>query len=177
MRLLKACVDGLSGFRKAIEAVFPATAVQLCIVHKVRQSLNYVSWKERKPVAADLKRIYGAATLSEAGQALARFAEVRDAKYPAISRTWRADWTPLTTFFDYPPEIRKVIYTTNTIESLNHSLRKIIKTRGAFPDDEAAMKPLYLALQNAAKRWTLPVRDWTAARNQFMIHSGERMPQ
>ncbi|HLE63804.1 MAG TPA: IS256 family transposase [Pyrinomonadaceae bacterium] len=170
-----ACVDGLAGFREAIESIFPQTQVQLCIVHKVRQSLNYVSWKERKAVAADLRRIYASMTIAEAEQALAHFAETWDAKYPAISRTWRTDWAHLTTFFDYPPEIRKVIYTTNAIESLNHSLRKIIKTRGAFPDDEAVMKLLYLALQNVARRWTMPVRDWSAARNQFMIRFGERM--
>lgn len=172
-----ACVDGLSGFAEAIEAVFPATAVQLCIVHKVRQSLKYVAWKERKAVAADLKAIYGAATVTEAETALARFGETWDGKYPAISQAWRADWANLTTFFDYPPEIRRVIYTTNAIESLNHSLRKVIKNRGAFPDDEAAMKLLYLALLNVAKRWTMPVRDWSAARNQFMIRFPDRMPK
>jgi putative transposase len=171
------CVDGLTGFREAIEAVFPQTQVQLCVVHKIRQSLQYVPWKERKAVAADLKAVYGAATLSEAEAALARFADTWDGKYPAIAKAWRTDWAELTTFFDYPPEIRKVIYTTNAIESLNHQLRKIIKNRGAFPDDEAAMKLLYLAIQNAAKRWTMPVRDWPAARNQFMIRFGDRMPR
>lgn len=170
-----ACVDGLSGFREAIETLFPQTQVQLCIVHKVRQSLNYVSWKERKAVAADLRRIYASATLAEAEVALERFATTWDGKYPAISRAWRADWAHLTAFFDYPPEIRRVIYTTNAIESLNHSLRKVIKARGAFPDDEAVMKLLYLALQNIARRWTMPVRDWSVARNQFMIRFPERM--
>lgn len=170
-----ACVDGLSGFREAIEAVFPQTAVQLCIVHKVRTSLNYVPWKERKSVAADLRRIYTAPTLTEGERALDDFAHAWDAKYPAISRAWRADWAHLTVFFDYPPEIRKVIYTTNAIESLNHSLRKIVKTRGAFPDDEAVMKLLYLALQNVARRWTMPVRDWASAWNQFAIRFAERM--
>jgi transposase-like protein len=172
-----ACVDGLSGFREAIEAVFPQTAVQLCVVHKIRQSLKYVPWKERKAVAADLKRVYAAATLGAAEAALMQFAETWDGKYPAIAKSWRADWTELTTFFDYPPEIRKVIYTTNAIESLNHSLRKIIKNRGAFPDDEAVLKLLFLAVQNAARRWTMPVRDWPSARNQFMIRFGERMPR
>jgi putative transposase len=172
-----ACVDGLSGFASAIEAVFPQTPVQLCVVHKVRASLKYVAWKERKAVAADLRKIYAAATLGEAEAALGAFAEAWDAKYPAIARAWRADWTPLTAFFDYPPEIRKVIYTTNAIESLNHSLRKVIKNRGAFPDDEAVMKLLYLALTNVAKRWTMPVRDWSAARNQFMIRFPDRMPR
>ncbi|MCP9455891.1 MAG: IS256 family transposase, partial [Nitrospira sp.] len=172
-----ACVDGLTGFREAIEAVFPKTQVQLCVVHKIRQSLKYVPWKERKAVAADLKAVYGAATLTEAEAALNRFADTWDGKYPAISKAWRTDWAELTTFFDYPPEIRKVIYTTNAIESLNHQLRKILKNRGAFPDDEAAMKLLYLAIQNAARRWTMPVRDWPAARNQFMIRFGDRMPK
>lgn len=172
-----ACVDGLSGAASAIEAVFPATAVQRCIVHKVRASLKYVAWKERKSVAADLRKIYAAATLGEAEAALSAFAEVWDGKYPAIAKGWRADWAELTTFFDYPPEIRRVIYTTNAIESLNHQLRKIIKNRGAFPDDEAVMKLLYLALTNVAKRWTMPVRDWSAARNQFMIRFGDRMPR
>lgn len=172
-----ACVDGLNGFREAIEAVFPHTAVQLCIVHKVRASLKYVPWKERKAVAADLRRLYAAATLTEAEAALEDFARAWDAKYPAVSRAWRADWANLTVFFDYPPEIRKVIYTTNAIESLNHSLRKIIKTRGAFPDDEAVMKLLYLALTNVARRWTMPVRDWAVAWNQFTIRFAERMPK
>jgi transposase-like protein len=172
-----ACVDGLAGFREAIEAVYPKTQVQLCVVHKIRQSLKYVPWKERKQVAGDLKTIYGAATLREAEAALARFSETWDNKYPAIAKAWRSDWAELTAFFDYPPDIRKVIYTTNAIESLNHSLRKIIKNRGAFPDDEAVTKLLYLAIRNAAKRWTMPVRDWPAARNQFMIRFGERMPR
>lgn len=175
--LFIACVDGLKGFPQAIEAVFPRTEVQLCIVHKVRQSLHYVSWKERKRVAADLRRIYAAATVAEAEAALEAFARAWDAKYSAIARLWRADWAYLTPYFDYPPEIRKVIYTTNAIESLNRSLRKIIKPRGAFPSDQAAMKLLYLALQNAARRWTMPVRDWPGARNQFMIRFPERMPQ
>lgn len=169
------CVDGLNGFREAIETIFPQTQVQLCIVHKVRRSLKYVPWKERKAVAADLRRIYAAGTLIEADAALDDFAHIWDGKYPAISRAWREDWTHLTTFFDYPPEIRKVIYTTNAIESLNHSLRKVIKTRGAFPNDEAVMKLLYLALTNAARRWTMPVRDWAMAWNQFTIRFAERM--
>jgi transposase-like protein len=172
-----ACVDGLAGFREAIEAVYPRTQVQLCVVHKIRQSLKYVPWKERKQVAGDLKTIYGASTVTEAEAALARFAETWDNKYPAIAKAWRSDWAELTAFFDYPPDIRKVIYTTNAIESLNHQLRKIIKNRGAFPDDEAVTKLLYLAIRNAAKRWTMPVRDWPAARNQFMIRFGERMPR
>ena len=171
-----ACVDGLKGLPEAIEAVFPRTQVQLCIVHKLRNSLKYVPWKERKAVAADLRAVYAAQTLTEAEQALARFSERWDAKYPAISPSWRADWQRLTVFFDYSPEIRKVIYTTNAIESLNYSLRKLLKTRGAFPNDEAIIKIIYLAIQRVAKKWTMPIRDWRAALNQFVILFGDRVP-
>lgn len=171
-----ACVDGLKGLPEAIEAVFPRTQVQLCIVHKLRNSLKYVPWKERKAVAADLRAVYAAPTLTEAEQALVRFSERWDAKYPAISPSWRADWHRLTVFFDYSPEIRKVIYTTNAIESLNYSLRKLLKTRGAFPNDEAIIKIIYLAIQRVAKKWTMPIRDWRAALNQFVILFGDRVP-
>lgn len=171
-----ACVDGLKGLPEAIEAVFPRTQVQLCIVHKLRNSLKYVPWKERKAVAADLRAVYAAPTLTEAEQALIRFSERWDAKYPAISPSWRADWHRLTVFFDYSPEIRKVIYTTNAIESLNYSLRKLLKTRGAFPNDEAIIKIIYLAIQRVAKKWTMPIRDWRAALNQFVILFGDRVP-
>jgi len=171
-----ACVDGLKGLPEAIEAVFPKTQVQLCIVHKVRNSLKYVPWKERKAVAADLRAIYGAATLAEAEQALERFAERWDTKYPLISPSWLADWDRLTVLFDYPPAIRRVIYTTNAIESLNYTLRKRLKTRGVFPNDESIVKVLYLALQHVAKKWTRPIRDWKAALNQFVILFGERVP-
>jgi putative transposase len=171
-----ACVDGLKGLPEAIETVFPKTQVQLCIVHKVRNSLKYVPWKERKAVAADLRAIYGAPTLSEAEHALEHFAERWDTKYPAISPSWLADWDRLTVLFDYPPEIRRVIYTTNAIESLNFTLRKRLKTRGAFPNDEAIVKVVYLALQQVAKRWTRPIKDWKAALNQFVILFGERVP-
>lgn len=170
-----ACIDGLKGLPEAIEAVFPKTQVQLCIVHKVRNSLKYVTWKERKAVATDLRAVYSAPTLSEAEAALERFAKAWDGKYPAISPSWRADWERLTVFFDYPPEIRKVIYTTNAIESLNYSLRKILKNRGAFPNDESITKLLYLAVSRISKRWTLPIRDWKAALNQFVILCGERI--
>jgi len=170
-----ACVDGLKGLPEAIEAVFPKTQVQLCIVHKVRNSLKYVPWKERKAVAADLRAIYGAATLPEAEHALERFAERWDLKYPTISPSWLADWDRLTVLFDYPPAIRRVIYTTNAIESLNYTLRKRLKTRGVFPNDESLVKVLYLALQQVAKKWTRPIRDWKAALNQFVILFGERV--
>lgn len=171
-----ACVDGLKGLPEAIEAAFPRTQVQLCIVHKVRGSLKYVPWKERKAVAADLRAIYGAATLAEAEQALERFSQRWDAKYPAIGPSWRADWARLTVFFDYPPEIRRVIYTTNAIESLNYSMRKVLKNRGAFPSDEAIFKILYLGLNRVAKKWTMPIRNWKEALNQFVIMFGERVP-
>lgn len=170
-----ACVDGLKGLPEAIETVFPNIQVQRCIVHKVRHSLQYVTWKERKAVAKDLRAIYGAATLTEAEAALARFADTWDAKYPAISQSWRADWTRLTVFFDYPPEIRKVLYTTNAIESLNFSLRKLLKTRGAFPNDEAILKVLYLGLQRIEKKWTMPIQDWKRALNHFVILFGNRV--
>jgi len=141
-----ACVDGLKGFPEAIEAVYPKTQIQLCIVHQIRHSLRFVSWKERKAVAADLKTIYGAATLQEAEQALEQFASIWDDQHPSISRSWRNNWTRLSVFFDYPPEIRKVIYTTNAIESLNASLRQVSKTRRSFPNDDAVLKLMYLAL-------------------------------
>ena len=171
-----ACVDGITGFAEALSAVYPRAALQLCIVHKVRNSLRYVPYKERKTVATDLRAIYGAATLGEAEAALERFAERWDAKYPVISQSWRRDWSALTTFFDYPAEIRKVIYTTNAIESLNYSLRRVLKNRGAFPDDAAVVKVLYLAIQRAAKRWTMPIRNWVGALNRFTIMFPDRMP-
>ena len=171
-----ACVDGLKGLPEAIETVFPETQVQLCIVHKLRNSFKYVPWKDRKAVAKDLRAVYGAATIEEAEQSLDTFSDLWDAKYPAISPSWRADWDKLTVFFDYTPEIRKVIYTTNAIESLNFSLRKMLKNRGAFPNDDSIIKALYLAINRVAKKWTMPIRDWKAALNQFVILFGDRVP-
>jgi len=171
-----ACVDGLKGLPEAIEAVFPRTQVQLCIVHKVRGSLKYVPWKERKAVAADLRAIYAAATLLEAEQALERFSQRWDDTYPAITPSWRADWQRLTVFFDYPQEVRKVVYTTNAIESLNYSMRKVLKNRGAFPNDESILKLMFMGLKNVARKWTRPIRDWKAALNQFVILYGDRVP-
>jgi putative transposase len=171
-----ACVDGLKGLPEAIEYVFPKTQVQLCIVHKVRNSLRYVPWKERRAVAADLRAIYGAATLLEAEHALERLADRWDAKYPAISPSWLMDWDRLTVQFDYPPAIRRAIYTTNAIESLNYSLRKVLKGRGVFPSDEAIVKLLYMGLQHVAKKWTQPIPEWKAALNQFVMLFGERVP-
>ena len=171
-----ACVDGLKGLPEAIEAVYPHTQVQLCIVHKLRNSFKYVPWKDRKAVAKDLRAVYAAATLEEAEQALDDFSKLWDAKYPAISPSWRSDWNRLTVFFDYTPEIRKVIYTTNAIESLNYSLRKMLKNRGAFPNDDSIIKILYLAINRVSKKWTMPIRNWKAALNQFVILFGDRVP-
>ena len=172
-----ACVDGLKGFPEAIEAVFPRAAVQLCVVHMVRYSLNYVSWKRRPEVAADLKRIYQSATADEAEQRLGEFEAKWDDDYLPIGQSWRRNWPRLTPFFDYPPEIRKVIYTTNAIESVNMSLRKLTKNRGSFPSDDALMKLFYLALRNISQKWTMPIRDWKAALNRFTIQFEERIPQ
>jgi putative transposase len=172
-----ACVDGLTGFPKAIETVYPQAQVQLCIVHQVRASLNYVSWKQRKAVAADLQLIYRATTADEAKIQLDIFAEKWDRAYPTIGQMWRRNWEHLTPFFAYPADIRKVIYTTNAIESLNMSLRKVIKTRGSFPHADAALKLLYLALEHIAKKWTMPVQDWKAALQRFAILLGDRVPQ
>ena len=171
-----ACVDGLKGFPEAIETVFPQAQVQLCIVHLVRHSLNYVGWKQRKEVAADLQTIYRAATREEAERRLEEFAKKWDAQFPTISRSWRSNWERVTPFFAYPADIRKVIYTTNAIESVNMSLRKIIKNRGSFPTDDAALKLLYLALQNIARKWTMPIKEWKAALNRFAIIFEDRMP-
>src|SRR2546427_1221884 len=170
-----ACVDGLKGFPEAIEAIYPHTEVQLCIVHLVRASLNYVPWKARKPVAADLQSIYRAATAAEAEQHLAQL-EGKWEAYPSVRQVGRRDWARITPFFHYPPEIRRAIYTTNSVESLNRSLRKIIKTRGGFPNEEAALKLLFLALRQAAKKWTMPIHHWREALNHFTILWPERMP-
>jgi len=171
-----ACVDGLKGLPEAIETVFPKTEVQLCIVHLLRQSLNYVGWKERKAVAADLKMIYTSATRELGEQELERFAEKWDSRFPTISQMWRRQWKRAAVFFAYPTEIRRVIYTTNAIESINMDLRKIIKNRGSFPNDESALKLICLALENLSRKWTMPVKECKAALNRFTILFGERLP-
>jgi len=170
-----ACVDGLKGFPEAIETVYPKASVQLCIVHMVRNSLNFVSWKTRKEVAADLRLIYQSATVDDAEQRLTEFEGKWDSQHPPIAQIWRRNWARIVPFFDYPPEIRKVIYTTNAIESINMSLRKIIKNRSSFPTDEAASKLLYLALNNISRKWTMPIHDWKAALNRFTIQFEDRM--
>jgi len=172
-----ACVDGLKGFPEAIETVYPKTKVQLCIVHMVRHSLNYVSWKMRREVAADLKSIYACSTIEQAAAALDAFEERWGKDYPSIGQSWRRNWERITPFFDYPPEIRRVIYTTNAIESVNMSLRKITKNRGSFPSDESLIKLFYLALRNISQKWNMPIRDWKAALNRFSIEFEDRVPQ
>ncbi|MCD6197933.1 MAG: IS256 family transposase [Deltaproteobacteria bacterium] len=169
-----ACVDGLKGFPDAIGSVFPNTQVQLCIVHMIRHSVKYVSFKDQKQVCADLKRIYRATNADQAEQELDVFAKKWDDKYPTISQSWRRNWQGIIPFMAYPENIRKVIYTTNAIESLHHSLRKIIKNRGSFPNDESALKLLYLGLKNISKRWTMPIRVWKQALNQFAILFADR---
>ena len=168
-------MDGLKGFPDAIETVYPATHIQLCIVHMVRHSLKYVSWKQRKEMATDLKTIYRASNADEAKTNLDAFAEKWDKTHPTVSKSWRNNWQNLVTFFDYPQEIRRVIYTTNAIESLNMTLRKVTKNRGSFPNDEAVFKILYLALRNAAKKWTMPIQNWKGAMNHFSILFENRM--
>lgn len=173
---LIACVDGLKGFPDAIEQVFPKTQVQLCIVHLVRNSLQYVSWKNKKEVATDLKAIYGAATAQAGQDALDDFTKKWGGRYPMIVRAWLNNWPRVIPFFEFPDEIRRVIYTTNAIESLNYSLRKIIKNRSLFPTDEAVFKLLYLGLRNIAKKWTMPIKDWARALQIFAIVFEDRVP-
>ena len=173
--ILIACVDGLKGFPEAIENVYPQTQVQLCIVHMVRHSMRYVPCKDYKPVVADLKSIYQAVTEEAALVALDQFAERWDAKYPQISRSWRSHWHNLNTLFQYPEDIRKAIYTTNAIESLNSVVRKVISKRKVFPSDEAAKKVVFLAVQEASRKWTMPIRNWKPALNRFMILFEERL--
>lgn len=173
--ILIACVDGLKGFPDAINAVFPETQIQLCIVHMVRNSVKYVPWKDYKAVTAELKQIYQSVTEEAALLALNQFAEHWDDKYPQISKSWRTHWYNLNTLFNYPADIRKVIYTTNAIESLNSVIRKAIKKRKLFPTDDSAKKVIYLAIQNASKKWTMPIRDWKPALNRFMIEFEDRL--
>ena len=170
-----ACVDGLKGFPDAINTVYPETLVQLCIVHQVRNSLKYVSYKDRKQVAQDLKAIYNAPTADAAFEQLTCFAETWDARYASISKSWADNWHNITPFFQFPPEIRKVVYTTNAIESLNSVIRKAIKLRKIFPNDQSALKVIYLAIDRASRKWTMPLRDWGAALNRFAIEFGDRL--
>ncbi len=175
--ILIACVDGLTGLPDAIESVYPDTEIQLCIVHMVRNSLKFVSYKDRKKMATDLKTIYKAVTVEQAESALTAFGETWDKKYPMVSQSWESHWDRIIPFFAYSEEIRKVIYTTNAIESLNSTLRKVTKNRNSFPNDESAIKLLYMALQNIMKKWTMPIRNWPLAVHQFAIRFGDRVPR
>ena len=171
-----ACCDGLTGFPDAIEAVFPKTQVQLGIVHMVRNSLSYVSYKDRKAVAADLRLVYTASTEVQAEQHLVELAKEWDQQYPTISQSWMNHWQRIIPFFAFPPEIRKAIYTTNAIESVNMTLRKVLKNHRAFPTDESALKVVYLAIQNISKKWTMPIKDWKPALNRFAIAYDDHFP-
>lgn len=173
--ILIACIDGLKGFPDAINTVFPNTQIQLCIVHMVRNAMKFVPYKDYKAVAGDLKKIYQSVTEEEALLNLARFGEQWDAKYPNISASWHRNWTNLNTLFNYPQDIRKAIYTTNAIESLNSVIRKAIKNRKLFPNDDSAKKVVYLAIMQASKKWTMPIRNWKPALNRFIIEFEERI--
>jgi len=172
-----ACIDGLAGFPEAIRAAYPQASVQLCIVHLVRAALRYVSTADSQAVVADLKKIYRAATVVEAEQALAAFAQAWDGKYPTIAKMWRAKWTDIITLFDYPPAIRKAIYTTNAIESVNSVIRKFTRNRKIYPNEESALKIVYMAIHEASRKWTLPIQHWKQALNHFAILFEGRMPE
>lgn len=175
--ILIACVDGLKGFPDAINTVYPHTQIQLCIVHMVRNSMKFVPWKDYKVIAVELKEIYRSTTEDQALQALKQFAEKWDDKYPQISRSWQTNWENVNTLFNYPEDIRKAIYTTNAIESLNSVIRKAIKKRKLFPTDDSAKKVVYLAIQAASKKWTMPIRNWKPALNRFMIEFEDRLSE
>jgi transposase-like protein len=175
--ILIACMDGLSGFPEAVRAVYPDTRVQLCIVHMIRNSTKFVSYKDLKQICADLKAVYSAASEEAGRESLEDFGKIWNPKYPMIYQSWNSHWNDLCEFFKYPPEIRKAIYTTNAIESLNYQLRKVTKNRSTFPTDDAIFKILYLAIRNASEKWTMPIRDWGQALHQFAIEFGnERVP-
>lgn len=173
--ILIACVDGLKGFPDAINSVYPQTHIQLCIIHMVRNSLKYVSWKDYKAVTSGLKAVYQAPTEDAALMALGAFADEWDDKYPQISKSWRAHWENLNTFFGYPPDIRRAIYTTNAIESLNSVIRAAIKKRKVFPTDDSVRKVIYLAIKDASKKWSMPIQNWRLAMSRFIIEFGERL--
>jgi transposase-like protein len=172
-----ACIDGLSGFADAIRAAYPRTSVQLCIVHLVRAALRYVSTEDSKLVARDLKKIYQAATALEAEAALDEFAQAWDAKYPTIAKQWRAKWADIVTLFDFPPAIRRAIYTTNAIESVNSVIRKFTRNRKIYPNEESALKLVFMAIREASKKWTKPIHHWKQALNHFAILYEGRVPE
>lgn len=171
-----ACVDGLTGMEEAIQTAFPRTWVQLCIVHMVRNSTRYVSWKDRKELVADLKTVYKAPTEESASIALDAFAEKWDKRYPMISKSWRSHWSQITPMFAFPDPIRRIMYTTNAVESMNMTLRKASRNHRIFPTDDAVLKVMYLAAQNISKKWTMPLKDWRSAMGQFAIEFEGRIP-
>ncbi|CAI1238379.1 IS256 family transposase [Serratia quinivorans] len=173
--ILIACVDGLKGFPDAINSVYPQAHIQLCIIHMVRNSLKYVAWKDYKTVTSGLRTVYQAPTEEAALMALDAFAGVWDDKYPQISKSWRTHWENLNTFFGYPPDIRKAIYTTNAIESLNSVIRQAIKKRKVFPTDDSVRKVIYLAIRDASKKWSMPIKNWRLAMSRFIIEFGDRL--
>ena len=175
--IFMACIDGLSGFAEALHAAYPKARVQLCIVHLVRAALRYVSSEDSKQVVVDLKKIYQAATVEESEHAVDEFAQAWDAKYPTIAKQWRAKWTDIITLFDFPPPIRKAIYTTNAIESVNSVIRKFTKNRKIYPNEQSALKLIYMAINEASKRWTMPIHHWKQAINHFTILYEDRMPE
>jgi transposase-like protein len=173
--ILIACVDGLKGFPDAIAVEYPQTRIQLCVVHMVRNSLKYVSWKDYKAVTSDLKRIYQSTTEDQALGELERFGQTWSGSYPQISKSWATHWPNLRTIFEYPPEIRKAIYTTNAVESLNSVIRAATKRRKVFPTDESAKKVIYLAIEQASRKWTMPIQNWKMALSRFVIEFGDRL--
>ena len=173
--LFIASIDGLKGLPEAIETVFPEVEVQLCIVHMIRNSIKYVNWKDRKEVCKDLKEVYSAATEDEVSQKLEEFGQKWDAKYPTIRKKWVNNWDRIIPFFDYPEEIRRAVYTTNAIESLNSVIRHATKKRKIFSSDDSAKKVIYLAVESASQKWTMPIRNWRSAMNWFMIHFDNRI--
>ncbi|WP_208587812.1 IS256 family transposase [Gracilibacillus suaedae] len=173
--ILIACKDGLSGFSEAINSVFPRTEIQLCVIHQIRNSMKYVSYKEQKVVMKDLKKVYQALTLEEAEMEFATFKETWGKKHPIIIRSWEQNWLELTTYFQYPHEIRRAIYTTNIVEGYHRQLRKVTKTKSAFPSDEALRKMIYLTTMAISKKWTMPIRGWTECISQLAIYFGERL--
>ena len=167
--ILIACMDGLTGLADSIRAVFPKVEIQRCIIHQVRNSVKHVSYKDRKQICSDLKQIYGSPTEQSGYQALQEFKDKWDNKYPSISKSWETNWTELSTFFAYPNEVRRLIYTTNALESLNRQFRKVTKAKSVFPTDKSLEKSLFLAMQNITKKWTMPVRNWGLVVNQLEI--------
>lgn len=173
--ILIACKDGLTGFSEAIRAVYPRTDIQLCVIHQLRNSMRYVPYKDRKPVMKDLKSVYQALTIEESELAFGTFKDEWGKKYPMIVRSWENNWLELTTYFNYPRDIRRLIYTTNTVEGYHRQLRKVTKTKTAYPSDDALRKIIYLATMNITKKWNMPVREWANCMSQLALQFGDRM--